>query len=87
MYEGGMTKLLVEGKIRNKTPYVQEIPPIKVDAIGADGQIIQSWQIDPPASRVFDGEGVTFRSSINAPQGNVTEINLSFVEIKHGERH
>ncbi|MDP9127036.1 MAG: zinc-ribbon domain-containing protein [Pseudomonadota bacterium] len=79
-YDGGQTTLSVEGKILNDTTNVQPIPKVKVTALGADGNGLQSWQIDAPAPRLFAGEAVPFKSSIIAPQSAVTEINLSFVE-------
>ena len=82
-YDGGITELWVEGKIRNGSQNVQDIPNILAAAIGADGKPIQSWQIDAPAIRVFSGEAMPFHSTIKAPEGTVTEINLSFVEMKH----
>jgi len=82
-YDGGIMKLAVEGKVHNGTQNIQEIPDIKAVAIGADGQPIQSWQIDAPGLRVFPGETMPFQSTINAPSGSITEINLSFIEIKH----
>jgi len=82
VYDGGIMKLVIDGKVRNTTEKVQEIPNITATAIGADGQPIQSWQIDAPAIRVFPKENVPFHSSINAPKGTVTDINLRFIETK-----
>ena len=84
-YDSGLTELYVEGKIHNKTVKVQEIPDILATAIGANGQVIQSWQIDAPATSVSPGEMVTFHSSIKAPEGTVVDINLNFVETKNDE--
>jgi predicted Zn finger-like uncharacterized protein len=84
-FDGGIMKLTVEGKIRNTTSFVQEIPDILASAIGPDGKTMQSWQIGAPAFRVFPGESVPFRSSINAPKGTVVDMNLSFIEIKNSD--
>jgi predicted Zn finger-like uncharacterized protein len=81
-YDSGIMKLVVAGAIRNDTRYVQEIPDILASAVGADGQTIQSWQIDAPAATVAAGGSVAFQSSINAPQAAVADINLSLIE-KH----
>jgi predicted Zn finger-like uncharacterized protein len=81
-FEGGIMKLGVEGKIQNGTRKVQLIPAIVATAIGSGGDVMQSWQIDAPASKVFPGERIKFRSAINAPQGTVAEVKLHFVEKK-----
>ena len=80
----GETQLAVEGQIHNDTDKPQTIPPILAAAIGPDGKIMQSWQIDPPAATLAPSESVPFTSAIHAPQGSVTEINLHFVEPKNG---
>lgn len=85
-YDSGIMKLVVEGKIHNGTPYIQEIPSINAVAIGADGKPIQSWQIDAPAPKLDPDETIAFQSTINAPQGTIDEINLSFIEIKHDDK-
>jgi hypothetical protein len=82
-FDGGIMKLVVEGKIHNGTKFAQEIPNILATAIGSDGHIIQSWQIDAPSLRVFDGESIPFHSSIYAPRETVVDLNLGFIEIKH----
>jgi hypothetical protein len=81
-YDSGLTMLYVEGKIHNGTPNVQEIPDIMATAIGSDGSPMQSWQIPAPAIKVFGDENMPFHSSINAPKGTVSDINLSFIEKK-----
>jgi predicted Zn finger-like uncharacterized protein len=80
----GETQLAVEGQVHNDTDKPQSIPPVLAAAIGPDGKIMQSWQIDAPAATVAPGGSVAFTSSIHAPQGTVTEINLHFVEPKNG---
>jgi predicted Zn finger-like uncharacterized protein len=78
-FEGG-SQLAVEGQVHNDTDKPQSIPDILAAAIGPDGKPMQSWQIDAPAATVGPGESVPFTSTIKAPQGNVTEINLHFIE-------
>jgi len=86
VYDGGRTELHLEGKIHNKTIKVQEIPAILATALGADGTVIQSWQIDPPTATVAPDEEAAFTSSINAPKGTVVNINLSFIEKKNASQ-
>lgn len=81
-FEGGITKLILEGRVKNKTQNRQKIPPIIAEATGPDGQIIQSWRIDAPTARLEGGEEVPFTSSLNAPKGSVANVNLTFAETK-----
>lgn len=83
----GARLLAVEGKVKNGTDEVQLIPPIVATAIGADGNVIQSWQFDASAAKVFPGEAVKFNSFINAPSGNVREVKFDFVEPKEDDAH
>lgn len=84
-YDSGIMKLVVEGKLDNGTPYVQEIPNILASAIGSDGEVMQSWQIDAPAVKVQPGQAVPFQSSINAPRGTVADVTLKFNGMPHAE--
>jgi predicted Zn finger-like uncharacterized protein len=81
-FDAGITKLNLEGKIKNKTQKNQKVPPIVAQALGPDGHVIQSWQIDPPAATLAPEEGASFSSSINAPKGTVVNVNLNFAETK-----
>jgi predicted Zn finger-like uncharacterized protein len=79
-FEGGITKLEVEGEVFNNTREPRPIPNILAAAIGPDTKTMQSWQIDAPAATVAPGETVPFSSAINAPEGTVTQIHLHFIE-------
>jgi len=81
-YDSGITKLILNGKIKNKTQKNQKVPPLMVEALGPDDSIIQSWQIDAPVATLGPDEEASFTSSINAPRGSVVHINLNFVETK-----
>ncbi|MGE3623127.1 MAG: DUF3426 domain-containing protein [Bdellovibrionales bacterium] len=83
-FEGGISNLIVEGEIYNDTAEAQKIPDILAAAIGPDGKTMQSWQIDVSEATVAPGATVPFTSSIRAPESNVTEIALHFVEKKNG---
>ncbi len=80
VYEDGIMKLVVDGKVVNTTKKVQLIPSIRASALGSDGKVMQDWQIDAPAATVKPGGEVPFRSSINAPKGTVVDINLNYIE-------
>lgn len=82
-FENGLLQLVVEGKIRNESGQTQNIPNLLATAIGSDGKPMQSWQIDAPTAKVATGAEQPFHSEIRAPQGTVTEINLSFINPDH----
>lgn len=79
-FDGGITKLVLDGKIKNKTKSIQKVPNIVADALGSDGMSIQSWQIDAPKATLGPEEEVTFSSSMNAPKGTVVNVTLNFTE-------
>lgn len=82
VYEDGIMKLVVEGKIKNVSSKTLEIPALKASAVASDGHILQGWQIDASTAKIQAGEEIPFRSSINAPRETVVDINLNFVEKK-----
>lgn len=79
-FDSGTMQLTVEGQIHNKTDKPQSVPNILAAAIGPDGKIMQSWQIDAPAATLAPDQSVPFSSEILAPQGTVVNINLHFIE-------
>lgn len=81
-YDGGITKLVLNGKIKNKTKKSQTVPPIVAQAVGADGAVMQSWQIEAPTATLSSEGEAGFTSSINAPQGTVVNVQLNFAEGK-----
>lgn len=84
-FEGGITKLTLDGIIKNRTQNNQKVRNIVAEALGSDGNVIQSWQIDAPRATLGPGGEVAFSSSINAPKGNIVNVNLTFVESKDGD--
>jgi len=85
-YEDGIMRLVVQGTISNKTENMQDIPNLTASAIGSDGDIMQSWQIDAPTAKLAPHESAPFQSSINAPKGTVINVNLNFIEPKDGDQ-
>ncbi|MBV8547902.1 MAG: zinc-ribbon domain-containing protein [Alphaproteobacteria bacterium] len=81
-YDSGIMRLMIDGKIVNNIPRIHKIPPIIALATGADGLVIQRWQIDPPKATLDPLASVAFHSEINAPPMTVVHVNLNFVEIK-----
>lgn len=84
-YMDGAMHLVVGGDILSRAEKTQILPPILVEALGPDGQTIQSWHIDPPVATLPPGKTASFTSAIISPEGTVVEVNLSFVEPPHDE--
>lgn len=79
-FEDGIMHLIVTGNIVNETKKTQLVPPIMASAIGSNGDIMQSWQIDPVIVKLAAGAHIPFSSTINSPKGTVVEMSLIFVE-------
>ncbi len=84
-YMDGAMHLTIGGEIASQAKKTQVIPPLLAEAIGPDGQVIQSWQIEPPEATLRPGASAVFSSAILSPEGTVVEINLSFVEPPHDQ--
>jgi len=80
-FEDSFTQLVVSGEIRNASSKTRILPAIRATAMGADGSIIQGWQIDAPTVKLSSEAIVPFKSSIKAPESAVVEVTLSFVEM------
>jgi len=79
-YADGAMRLFVHGEIRNETSKIIVLKPIRIEAVGPDERVIQSWHIDPPAATLDVGRFAPFSTSIPSPEGTVVAVNLSFVE-------
>ncbi len=78
-YDSGTMKLFVDGIIRNTTSEVQKIPSIKARARGADGSVIQSWSLDPPAATIDPDASVAFHTEVATPmEHTIEDVNLEF---------
>ncbi len=82
-YVDGAMHLIVTGKILSQSAKTQVIPLLSAEAVGPDGQTIQSWHIEPPTATLRPGATVSFSSAILSPEGTVVEVNLSFTESPH----
>lgn len=77
-FEDGGMKLVIEGEIHNEGKEPEPVPPLQASALGPGGQIMHSWQIDPPAMSLPQDGTMPFRSAITTPPGTVDQITLSF---------
>lgn len=84
-YMDGAMHLVVNGEVLSQAQKTQVVPTILVEALGPDGQLIQSWHIKPPKATLPAGKSLPFASAIISPEGTVTEVNLSFIEQPHDE--
>lgn len=84
-YIDGAMQLIVSGEIDSHAKKTQVVPEIAVEALGPDGQTIESWRITSPRATMTPGSVVPFKASFLSPDQTVVEVNLSFVEPPHDE--
>lgn len=78
-YDSGTMKLFVDGKITNSTSDVRIVPNIKARARGADGAVIQSWSLEPPAATIGPDASVPFHTEVATPmEHTIEDVNLEF---------
>lgn len=85
-FESGGMQLVVEGDVRNTTQEAKKVPDIQAKALGPDKSVIQSWRIEAPVVTLPPNTTAHFYSSIVAPEGAVTELNLSFIEPRNEQQ-
>jgi len=68
----------LQGAIVNETDSVQPVPQIRAELKDAQGRVIYSWSIAPPAPQIGPRGRLTFDSAeIDVPRGG-TRVSLSF---------
>lgn len=78
-YDSGTMRLFVAGKITNSTSDVRILPSIKARARGADGTVIQSWSLEPPAATIGPDASVPFHTEVATPmEHTIEDVNLEF---------
>lgn len=78
-FDGGATRLFVEGSVYNTTKKTKEMPHIRVYTLGVDGRELQSWWIDPPSSTIRAGERKPFRADLlSSMERTIDSVRLEF---------
>ena len=66
----GNETLTLTGRVINPTSDEQPVPPLKAELRGADGKVIYSWTIAPPAPLLAPGTSASFNSTeMDVPAG------------------
>jgi predicted Zn finger-like uncharacterized protein len=76
--EGGVTILMVEGKIVSTGNKPVEVPRLRFAARNAAGQEIYSWTAKPERSILGAGESMDFRSRLASPPPDANDVMVRF---------
>jgi predicted Zn finger-like uncharacterized protein len=75
---GGINLLIVQGAIVSEAGKPVAVPRLRFALRNATGQEVYSWTMPPPRSILDSGEPLEFRSQIQAPQVDATDVMVRF---------
>ncbi len=75
----GIALLVTEGKIANISGHDLELPPIRLAAVGANGQEVYAWTAAPSRSTLADGETLAFKSRLASPPAEARQVQVRFL--------
>ena len=75
----GIALLVTEGKIANISGHDLELPPIRLAAVGANGQEVYAWTAAPSRSTLADGETLAFKSRLASPPAEARHVQVRFL--------
>jgi len=74
----GKEVLLVSAQIVGLSPSPVAVPAVVVTLIGADGQGVYQWSVQPTVTDLMAGERSTFDTQLTLPPGEASRVRLSF---------
>jgi predicted Zn finger-like uncharacterized protein len=75
----GIALLVTEGKIANISGRDLELPPIRLAAVGANGQELYAWTAAPSRATLADGETFAFKSRLASPPAEARRVQVRFL--------
>jgi predicted Zn finger-like uncharacterized protein len=75
----GIALLVTEGKIANISGNDLELPPIRIAAVGANGQELYAWTAAPSRGTLADGETLAFKSRLASPPTEARQVQVRFL--------
>ncbi len=75
----GIALLVTEGKIANISGHDLELPPIRLAAVGANGQEVYAWTATPSRGTLADGEMLAFKSRLASPPVEARQVQVRFL--------
>lgn len=75
----GIALLVTEGKIANISGRDQELPPIRLAAVGANGQELYAWTAAPSRGTLAEGETLAFKSRLASPPAEARHVQVRFL--------
>ncbi len=75
----GIALLVTEGKIANVSGRDLELPPVRLAAVGANGQELYAWTAAPSRGTLADGETLAFKSRLASPPAEARHVQVRFL--------
>ena len=75
----GIALLVTEGKIANISGHDLELPPIRLAALGANGQEVYACTAPPSRGTLADGETLAFKSRLASPPVEAHQVQVRFL--------
>jgi predicted Zn finger-like uncharacterized protein len=75
----GIALLVTEGKIANISGRDLELPPVRLAAVGANGQELYAWTAAPSRGTLADGETLAFKSRLASPPAEARHVQVRFL--------
>ena len=75
----GIALLVTEGKIANISGRDLDLPPIRLAAVGANGQELYAWTTAPGRATLADGETLAFKSRLASPPAEARQVQVRFL--------
>ena len=79
-YEDGLPALDIEGRIANIRAEAVEVPSVRIAILGARGEELYNWRVEPRRQRLEADEDMRIRSRLTAPPSGARDIRLQFVD-------
>jgi predicted Zn finger-like uncharacterized protein len=74
----GKEVLIVSAQIVGRSSTPVRVPAVVVTLIGADGQGVYQWSVQPSVRDLMIGERSTFDTQLTLPPGDASRVRLSF---------
>ncbi len=77
---GSVRTLIIQGEVVNRSPEAVALPAVEITLRSADGTPVTTWQIDLAAEGLSGGGRIAFRSALNTPPKEATQVSLKLAE-------
>lgn len=78
----GRDVLIVSGHIRSVARRTVALPQVIVTLIGAAGESLYEWSVEPQTADLEPGESISFETRLTAPPANARDVRLTFANAR-----